>query len=995
MRQWVHVTIDRLRDSMYSWRHALTVAAGCALTMTPIAAHAQQGAVSGVVLESQSSQPLAGVQISVPGTQLGARTDGDGKFRIGGLTGTTTMLRVARVGYRPLVRQVNVGATGVRLLLDVVALQLDAAVVTGTPAGVQKRSVGNVVDEIKAEDVVKTAPVSTLGDLLNARSPGVTLENISGMVGAGPHIRIRGPGSLSLSSEPLLYVDGVRVDNSVGTGPGALVSRLNDIDPSMIESIEIIKGPAAATLYGTEASRGVIQVITKKGTPGHDVIGVTIREGTNWLMDADNRFPTYYYRDSTGTVITGNLFKLERARGTPVFTNGTTQEYGLDARGGSSLVSYYGAASFNNNTGIEPTNGEKRFTGRANVSFTPRPSLDVAISNGVIVGRTQLAAGTGGNSVLDQALWGGLSLLNTPTRGFLSAPPEAVWASTQRSLDVDRYTGSIIINSRPAKWLAQRLTTGVDISDEDGATLVPRMGPDIAQFFSSFDAQGSKVVDRRTSLNLTFDYSATGTFALSKSLSSISSIGGQYYGKNTRYEHIEGQNFPATGVTTVAGAAQRIGSDDYLDNTTVGMFFQQQFAWNNRLFITGALRGDDNSAFGSAYKFVTYPKVSATWVMSEESFWHVPYVNTFKLRSAYGASGRQPDAFAAIRTFAPRPADNGSAAVTPQSIGNPNLGPERSAEIEMGFDAGMFNDRFTTALTYYRNKTTDAILLRQIAPSLGFPGAEYVNAGSTKSSGLELLLTGQAIRRQNFSLDLSANFSTNSNEIVSLGDQSFISEGNVGGYKPGYPIDAFFAKRVVSATLDNTGHATNILCDGGPGAGPTDCDSAPRVYLGRTTPSVTGSYSATATFFSRFKLYGLVDFQRGLRKFNKEWWNRCPWGIAGNCPEMVYPEKFDPRRIAEIQIGDIGTSSTAIEDGSFAKLREVSLNIALPQGFASRIGGQSASVTIAGRNLHTWTRYTGLDPEGLSTDSFTASRWGDQGAIPQLAQFLTTVNISF
>ncbi|MEO7217739.1 MAG: SusC/RagA family TonB-linked outer membrane protein [Gemmatimonadaceae bacterium] len=995
MGQYKHVTNKR-PGATCLWRYVGAVIAICALLVAPLSLQAQQGSITGVVLESQSNQPLPGVQIAVVGTSLGARTDADGKFRVGGLSGDNATLRVTRIGYRALTREVKVGATDVRIMLDAVALQLDAAVVTGTPAGVQKRSVGNVVDEIKAADIVQKAPVTTMGDLLNARSAGVVLQNVSGMVGAGPHIRIRGPGSLSLSSEPLLYVDGVRVDNDVGTGPGALVSRLNDIDPSMIESIEIIKGPAAATLYGTEASRGVIQVITKRGTPGHDVIDIMARQGTNWMMDADNRFPTYYWRNpATGNVEVANLFKLESARGTPVFTTGRVQEYSIDAKGGSSAVSYYAAGGFQNNTGIEPTNGQKQFTGRANMNFNPRPSLDVAVSNGVVIGTTRLAAGTSGSSVLDEALWGGLSLLDSPTRGFLSAPPEAVWAATQRTLQINRYTGSIVINSRPANWLAQRLTTGVDISDQDGATLVPRMAPDVAQFYSTFDAAGSKVVDRTTSTYKTLDYSATGTFALSHALTSLSSIGGQYYGKSTRFEHIEGENFPAAGVTTTAGAAQRLGSDDYLDNTTVGLFFQEQIAWNNRVFLTGALRGDDNSAFGTNYKFVTYPKFSATWVITDEPFWHVPFVNALKLRSAYGASGRQPDAFAAIRTFAPRPADNGQAAVTPQSIGNPNLGPERSAELELGFDVGMLSDRLTAGLTYYNNNTTDAILLRDVAPSFGFPGAEYVNAGATKSHGLELQLAAQAVRRQHFALDLAANFASNASKIKSLGDQTFIAQREVGGYKTGYPIDAFFAKRVVSATLDATGTATDILCDGGPGAAPTQCSTAPRVYLGRTTPAITGSYSATATFFSRFRLYALIDYQRGFKKFNKEWWNRCPWGIAGNCPEIVYPEKFASTRIAEIQMGDIGTSSTAIEDGSFAKLREVSLNITLPQAFASHIGGRSASLTIAGRNLHTWTRYTGLDPEGLSTDAFAASRWGDQGAIPQLAQFLTTVNISF
>src|SRR5690606_33234994 len=157
----------------------------------------------------------------------------------------------------------------------------------------------------------------------------------------------------------------------------------------------------------------------------------------------------------------------------------------------------------------------------------------------------------------------------------------------------------------------------------------------------------------------------------------------------------------------------------------VGVFVQQQFAWRERLFLTAAIRGDDNSAFGENFDFVTYPKFSATWVLSDEPFWNFGLVDALKLRAAYGASGKQPDAFAAVRTFAPRPAAGGSAAVTPQSIGNPDLGPERGTELELGFDAGLLDGRLSANLTYFRNKTTDAILLRETAPSFGFPGAQY------------------------------------------------------------------------------------------------------------------------------------------------------------------------------------------------------------------------------------------------------------------------------
>jgi hypothetical protein len=270
-----------------------------------------------------------------------------------------------------------------------------------------------------------------------------------------------------------------------------------------------------------------------------------------------------------------------------------------------------------------------------------------------------------------------------------------------------------------------------------------------------------------------------------------------------------------------------------------------------------------------------------------------------------------------------------------------------------------------------------------------------VNAGEISAHGLELQLTGRALDARRVAVDLTGTFSTNQSNIGSLGPQSFISRREVSAYATGYPVEAFFLKRVTSARLDATGNPVDVLCDGGPGKAAVACSVAPRVYAGRATPSRQGAFSSTVTLFSRLKLYGLVDYQGGLKKFNKDWWNRCPWGIEGNCPERVYPERFDARRIAEIGIGDIGVSGTALEDGSFAKLRELSASYTLPDRWARRAGARQATFSVAGRNLHTWTRYTGFDPEALSSQAFDAGRWGDQGALPQLAQFLTTINLTF
>jgi TonB-dependent SusC/RagA subfamily outer membrane receptor len=263
-------------------------------------AQAQAGEVAGTVTAAGTGEPLAGAQITVAGGTQRALTDDRGRFRIVGLVGPVVTLEVRRIGYRVTRTPVRVGQTSVQIALVTNPQSLEAVVVTGTPGATERRAIGNSVATITATEVVETAPIVSMQSLINGRAPGVVVMPTSGMVGSGQQIRIRGTASFSLGNNPLIYVDGIRVNNAVATGPAnqafgsSSISRLNDINPQDIESIEILKGPSAATLYGTEASNGVINIITKKGAAGTPRWAATLRQGVNYLSDWKNRFPTNY-----------------------------------------------------------------------------------------------------------------------------------------------------------------------------------------------------------------------------------------------------------------------------------------------------------------------------------------------------------------------------------------------------------------------------------------------------------------------------------------------------------------------------------------------------------------------------------------------------------------------------------------------------------------------------------------------------------------------------
>ena len=963
-------------------------------------AQGQDSVLAGVVLAAGGSTPLEGARVAVEGTLLLQTTDQAGRFRFENVSGTQVTLRVVRVGYQPVSLAARVGATDLRVIMREASVQLDEIVVTGQPGATERRAVGNAIATIDAPAALELSGAGDVSKLINGRAPGVTILPTSSRVGAGPSITVRGLGSLSLNSQPLLYIDGVRVANDVETGPtgasgGAVISRLNDIAPEDIESIEIIKGPAAATIYGTEASNGVIQVITKRGRVGKPQVAVSVKQGTSWFQDAKGRVPANYGLDADGQVISQNLVVEEEARGTPIWSSGHAQSYSVSASGGSEAVQYYVSGTYDDEEGIDPTNALRRFAGHANLSFPINDKLDIGTSFNYVKGKTHLGIDYS-DGVLLSTLFGLPILRDTPTRGFLVAPPEAYYSGVfDNTQDVSRFTGSMTVNHRPLSWLSHRMIVGVDQTGEDNQALTRFMPPEVGQFFDPVRARGALTVNRRDIALYSADYSATARFQLSPTISSATSIGGQYYQRRIDTLGVQGTEFPGPGLITGISTARTLGSQDFVSNKTIGLFGQQQFGLNDRIFLTGAVRIDNNSAFGDNFDLATYPKVSGTWVLSEEPFWRVGFVSALKLRAAYGASGQQPQSFAALRTYSPSTGPNDEPTVTPQFVGNPDLKPERGEEFELGFEAGLF-DRIGIDFTVFSKQTKDAILLRGTPPSGGFPGEQFVNIGEVSNKGIELLVTGQVIATPNFGWELTASVATASNYIKDLGGIPEIALG-LGNqfHREGYPIASYFIKRVVSAEVDADGQVTSALCDSGPGNAPVDCAQAPLVFAGTPIPKTTGALSTTVTLFRNFRLYGLVDFKRGHHRLNADRMVRC--ALITNCLENVSPRGVDPTLLADIQRGaDLQTVNSFMEDGSFFKLREISASYTLPERWAGAVGAQRAAITVSGRNLHTWTDYTGLDPESKSPQGAGGELdFFDQAVTPTLAQFVTTVSLTF
>jgi len=982
------------------WGAGVATVLSCLLVAQPISA--QQGQVGGQVVSAETLRPLPDATVEVVGMGRGTFTNQNGRFLFLGLSGQEVTLRVSLIGYSTSTVTATVGDLNLSVQLSLSAIELDRIVVTGTPGEQAKRSLGNTVATVEAANVMEVAPVSTLSELINGRAPGVTIIHTTGMVGGGNRVRIRGAGSFSLSNEPLIYVDGVRVNNSQATGPtnqafgSASISRWNDLNPEDIESIEIIKGPAAATLYGTEASNGVVQIITKRGRAGAARFDLSVKQGASWFSNPDDRlWVNYYDVGNDGTIESIDMVELEKSRGNDIWRTGQLQQYDLSVSGGMDLVRYFLSGNYENTQGVEPDNSVDKWGMRANVTVTPNDKLDIRGNLGYVSGRTNLSYEAGGGGFTWTTYFARPDRLDTPRRGFYSGTPESYTGAFDQWQDLDRTTAGVTINHRPFEGFSHRFTVGFDHTREQDNDI--QYHDEKWLDFWSFSDRGYRSTQERNVDYTTVDYAATYQWPVSEELESSTSVGGQFYRRYSELVSAYGEVWPTPGLTSISATTQnRSASQTSVENTTVGMYVQEQLSWKNRLFLTGAIRGDDNSAFGVDYDFVTYPKVSAAWVLTEEPFWNYDFANTVKLRGAYGESGQQPDAFVAIRTFSPVAGPNNVGTVTPDNLGNPDLGPERGTEIELGFDAGLFEDKVGVEFTYYYQKTKDAILLREIAPSTGFSGSQWVNAGEIKNSGIELLVRGTPWETSRHSLELTFNVSTNDNEVLSLGDvtdEDFISVGSYLRHQIGYPVGSWFSPRVVSAEFDANGTAINLRCDDGHGGG-TDCSGAPNVYMGRTVPSTEGGFASTLTLFNNIRLFAQLDFKTGFTKLDGNYRVRCYF--FSECRENWYPTEFDPAKIAEIQAA--GTYAGAIlDDADFLKLREVSVSYGVPSEWVARVGARSGNITVAARNLYTWTKFMGLEPESTFNGG---SRGGafylwEQNVLPQLAQLVVSFNVSF
>jgi TonB-linked SusC/RagA family outer membrane protein len=983
------------------------------------AAQQPTGTVTGRVVDRASQQPIIGVTVRVVGTTRGAQTSDQGTYRITGVPSGTVSVQALRIGYASATRPITMtdgGTSTLDFALEQAATQLDIVQVTATGQEQSRRESGVATANINVATDVPQAAVTNMATVLSSRAPGVVVQEAGGTTGSGARVRIRGSNSVSLSNDPLIIVDGIRVNNeqddatnSIGVG-GQQPSRLNDINQEDIENIEIIKGPAAAALYGTAAANGVIQITTKRGHAGKTRWNFrseagTVSEVTKWpsnyaAFDVQDAAPGDTIFGCTndfairGFCVQNGLASFNPLEQESPFIRGWREKWGMDASGGSELAQYFIGGDFQREQGVYAINRQRQISLRSNVRGQLASNFDMSVNVGYSQNRLRLPQNDNNvRGIIPQGLLGNFE--NDPTlHGWGFDTPQDIFAiNTQQN--VEHFTGSSRANWQPLSWLSAIGTAGIDFTNRLDEEFIP---PYTATPFTSRFADDS--VGKRTSNPFQdFVYTANGgvtaTFNPRADLRSATSAGVQYNDEITRATSAFGQGLlPGTSSLNGTTSIFTVGEAN-LENKTLGAYLQEQLAWRDKVFANGALRGDKNSAFGQNFKSVLYPALSLSWVLGEENFFpKQDYLSSARFRTAYGESGQRPNFRDAILFFNPsavalRTSDNTSVNVPSfftGGVGNPLLKPERSNEYEIGFDLGFLRDRIATELTYYSKSTTDALVSRILPLSNGQAEQRFENLGRVKNAGFEYQLNAQVFDIRAASFQLLLNGSRQANKLVNLGNgiAPILFNDSHQRHQDGYPLGGYWQVPILSyADKNGDGMISRINCPtnngtanpqsaGGPACEVQLGDTA--VYLGSPFPTSEVSITPTLTLYKVATVRALFDHRGGQKLLNLNGHFRCV--SFGICPEANTKNSPLVDQAAYIA-GLMGTDAGYIQDASFTKLREVSVAFGVPQRLVSRYGFAGATLTFAGRNLRTWTKYKGLDPEinenggaNFSTDEF-------------------------
>jgi TonB-linked SusC/RagA family outer membrane protein len=1009
------------------------------LQITTLAA-ASQVRISGKITGTDGNG-IPGISVVIRNTGIGTSTGTDGTYNLNAdIKAGNYMLDFTGVGFKSKEQALQVGSetaytSNAQLAED--ALKLDEVVITGASAGTTRKQLGSYVSTVKADQLTKGATGNVLA-ALQGKTAGAQIIQNSGDPAGGLSVRLRGISSVNSSSEPLYIVDGVivnnatnRVTNTSGNYDGSRFvgtigqNRMSDINPADIERIEVLNGAAAAAIYGSRANAGVVQIFTKRGSSGAPVVSVNTSVIISELRKSVpvNQSPTKFGGPTDGPgAQTQDILTPALTNTTPVsrydyndyiFQTGIGTDNNVSVSGGKDKTKYYTSASYYKNEGIIKNTDYRRYTFRVNLDQALGDKVNFNIGLNYI--NSFANEKPDGNSFFSpmnsiNIIGNFHDLFTRDALGNIKAigergrvNPVSIIEDIKQKQETNRIIAGAGLKFRPIKGLTFDYTLGIDQYSQRGQTFIPPFAYNVSDGFfgggAGLDPTRNGYASTATNdfFQINNELNGTYQFKITDNLGSTTQVGYSVQYEKNNYSMLQGRGL-APFVQTVNGASTVLpGVDGRGELSVSGYYLQQNFKFKNQFFVTGAVRVDGSSVFGEDQRSQVYLKGSGSYVISESPFWEKSmgkWWNLAKIRIAYGESGNLTGigAYDRFNAYSTNSYLSRTALFSSSVLANENVKPERQKELEIGTDLAFIDNRLSLQFNYYIKKVSDLLIDRIIAPTTGFSSL-LDNYGSLENKGFEIVLSGSPVRTKDFNWSATLIYNHNRNKAVRTGAPAILATNSgtpvaiIEGQPIGVFYGAFFAvdnsgNWVKNASgfpqaergIQNSALSYTVVRDPVTGLPVT---TAPNVILrkviGDPNPDWTGSL-VNELSYKKASLRIQLDAVQGNEVFNADWRTRQGVGNGKEAEKEqtgVYPRGYISSFYGVVE-------QWRIDDGSFVKLREVSLGY----NFGTFKSIKDITLAISGRNLISWDNYKGYDPEVNAGGQSTILRGIDFGPVP-------------
>ncbi|HJP86663.1 MAG TPA: SusC/RagA family TonB-linked outer membrane protein [Gemmatimonadaceae bacterium] len=988
-----------MRSLKIGWKFLVFVAV--ALLPLRIAQAQGTGTLRGTVVDSTTQQPIGGAQVQLVGTNRVTYTDASGVYRFTGVTPGLATVRVSKIGFAQQTASATVvdgGTAAADMLMRTVIPTLSQVVVVGY--GLSNRSeVTGALTTVAASDIRNT-PIAGIDAALQGKAAGVQVTQNAGNPGNGISVRVRGAASLTASNQPLYVVDGVPIQTGdftqVGFG-GQDLTAVTNLNPDEIESITVLKDAASAGIYGSRASNGVVMITTKRGIAGNNRISfngytgwqkpeklLNMLSGPEYVayMAEGMRNDGYTDQDIIDTGFgVGIDDQIDTNWQSLVYRTAPVRNANLGLTGGTGRVKYYVSGSYFGQEGIQLATAYNRASGRANIDIDATDRFTVKASIGLSreVNYRQVSdntiSGTGPNAIADQPNMpvynpDGTFSTNDVT-GIQYTNPLAIATYDFNPTTTNRVLANVEGNYNLLNWmqftarvsgdnlvLHERLWGSPLVVDENGG-----VGGDATSAYNT----GSRFVGEGFFTLTPWSGSSLGTLT--------ATLGASTERNKTELNRVEGQGFSSPELHDVGSATSVVLYDGSRSaNNLLSYFARANLNIAERYLASASVRADGSSRFGPNSRWGVFPAFSLGWVITQEPMLSaLSRLGSIKLRGSVGTTGNQGIGNQTFRETFGSSNYGKAGGIAPNNFGNADLKWEQTKEVDAGFDWTMFEGRIGIVGDWYRKKTSNLLVSRPISATSGFTTFTD-NVGNIENQGIELELSSDIIRSGpgGFSWQATYNYSHNRNRVTALYQDQPIYSGidGVNSVRVGEPLGAFYLIRFLGVD-PQTGDA---IYDDVNGDGAINADD--RVVVGSPQPTSWGGVTNTFTV-GPFDLRAAVQFSggnqiwNGIREFsddagfnrdNKFAYALRRWQNPGDITDEPRPS-WDGTSLGYIN------SSRFVEPGNYTRLQEVTLGMRVPAGVARVAGLSNTRLYVSGRNLKTWTRFKGYNPDVNSNGS--------------------------